>query len=171
MNHILQLLTFFILFQNNNIYYSITTIIIMNIIYILYYKIKQKKNDKKFYIAIIITILASLTIILQNELIIKWKLTITYTILGTILINNSKNKKKLIIKKIGKNIIKLPKKIWIILNYIWGIFFLIIAIINIYISYKYNIKIWVYFKIFGITIITIVFLFIQIFYIKYIYKK
>ena len=110
------------------------------------------------------------TIILQNEIFIKWKLTITYTIIGIIFIKNS-HKKNLITQKIGKNLIKLPKKIWMHLNYIWGIYFFFIAITNIYISYKFNIKIWIYFKIFGITMSIIVFLIIQIFYIKYIYKK
>ncbi|QQG46843.1 MAG: septation protein IspZ [Candidatus Azosocius agrarius] len=176
MNNLLnisQLLFFFILFQYSNIYYAIITIIIINIINtILHYKIKKNNEyNKKFYIIIILITLGSLTIILQNELFIKWKLTIIYTIIGLILITNTKNQNKLILKNIGNHIIKLPQEVWITLNYIWGIFFIIIAIINIYISYTFNIKVWVYFKIFGITSLIVIFTFIQYIYIKYIHKK
>ncbi|HFL8794728.1 MAG TPA: septation protein IspZ [Candidatus Azosocius sp. HAIN] len=166
--NILNIILFFILFQYSNIYYSIVIIIITCIINIIHYK---KKNNNKIYIIIIILTLGLLTIISQNELFIKWKPTITYTIISLILINDSKNKKELIIQKIGQKIIKLPKKDWVILNYIWSTFFFIISLINIYISYKFNIKIWLYFKIFGITTIIIIFLLIQLIYIKYIYKK
>ena len=123
---ITQPFIFFIFFKYNNIYYSTITIFIIYVIYMICYK---KKN---LYINITIIMITSLTIALQNELFVKWKLTIIYTIIGlTIIIINYSQKQKNLLQKF----IKLNN--YVIMNHVWGYFFIIIGIINIYISYNY----------------------------------
>ena len=62
----------------------------------------------------------------------------------------------------------LPTTDWDSLNVHWILFFLLMGFINIYIAYVYSLDTWVNFKLFGSTLLLIIFMIFQGI---FIYKK
>lgn len=60
--------------------------------------------------------------------------------------------------------IQLPANIWRNLTIAWGIFFLLMGFINLYVVYHFSTNAWVNFKLFGTLGLTIVFVVAQAFY-------
>jgi len=51
------------------------------------------------------------------------------------------------------------------LNLVWGIFFVVAGILNIVVAYNFSEKVWVNFKVFGLTALTLVFMSVQVYWI------
>ena len=62
--------------------------------------------------------------------------------------------------------ISVPAPIWLKLNWAWTLFFIAIGLVNLYVAYNYSEAAWVNFKLFGMVGLTLVFVFIQAFYLS-----
>ena len=65
--------------------------------------------------------------------------------------------KKNIIKQFLSESLTLPEPIWVKLNLAWSGLFALLAILNLYVAFNYDLDTWVNFKVFGLTGITLVF--------------
>ena len=66
---------------------------------------------------------------------------------------------------------QMPSKIWSRLNLMWGIYFMVVGAVNLYVMYHYSTADWVNFKLFGMLILTLIFVFIQTAYLILVMKK
>ena len=57
---------------------------------------------------------------------------------------------------LGKEL-TLPDKVWSNLNLAWAVFFLACGLANIYVAFWLPQSVWVNFKVFGLTVLTLVF--------------
>lgn len=129
---------------------------------LLWYRWQHHKYNKTHVVSFFsILILGGATIFLKNELFIKWKPTVVYWILASIILLNKILNKKPIIRNLIENKIELPNKIWLYLDLSWACFFTMLGIINIYVIYTYNTNTWVNFKLFGTLGLTLCFVLIQ----------
>ncbi len=55
------------------------------------------------------------------------------------------------------NEINLPELIWKRINVAWMLFFIICAIINVYVAFRLPLDVWVNFKVFGLLALTLIF--------------
>jgi len=146
------LIIFFIINSIAGIYWATGSLIVAAFVQIFYYKVtKQKIPAKQWIIFALIVVFGSLTIYLQNDAFLKWKVTIINTFFGVALLVSDLLFKKNIIKEFLGESLTLPKNIWTRLNLAWSLFFLFCAGLNYYVAFNYDIDTWVNFKVFGLT--------------------
>jgi intracellular septation protein len=56
-----------------------------------------------------------------------------------------------------KTAVELPETVYRKMNYIWSLFFLSLAALNLFVAYTYPTDTWVNFKVFGLIGLTVVF--------------
>ena len=160
---ILPILTFFIIYKKYNLHYAIILTIIVSFLQIFIYKFFYKKfNFIQIVTFMLMLIFGSITILLENEIYIKMKPTVLYTLMSVAFyISHFIGNKNPIIKIMIGNKIKLPNKIWYRLSYSWIFFFLFLSILNLYIAYSFSTDTWINFKIFGTLILNAILLILQ----------
>lgn len=146
------LVIFFIVNSIADIYWATGSLIIAAFLQIIYFIVmKNKIAVKQWIIFGLIVIFGGLTIYLQNDAFLKWKVTIINTFFaGALLISNTLFNKNIIKEFLGESL-SLPENIWAQLNAAWALFFLFCAGLNYYIAFNYDLDTWVNFKVFGLT--------------------
>ena len=125
-------------------------------------KFKYNQVSKNTWLnTILITIFGGLTLILHNKTFVMLKPTVLFSILGVSLIIGQaagKNGLKLLLARE----IQVPDSVWAKLNVAWGIFFLCLGAANLFVALKFSEYVWVQFKVFGTTALSVIFLVITI---------
>ena len=166
---LLPILAFFIVYKKFDIFYATAAAIIITFLQVLYSYLTSKKVEKVQIInLVVILVFGGMTILFQNETFIKWKPSVLYWVFGTILIFSKIVLKINLIQKFLSKQVMLPTTDWDSLNVHWILFFLLMGFINIYIAYVYSLDTWVNFKLFGSTLLLIIFMIFQGI---FIYKK
>ena len=106
--------------------------------------------------AVLVIVFGGLTLYLRNDIFIKMKPTVLYTIFGATLIGGL-SFNRLFIKYVFAEAFDLTEKGWRGLTWRWGIFFLILAALNEAIWRNTSTATWVSFKVWGI--MSLIFLF------------
>ena len=166
----LPLIIFFVVYKFVDIYWATAAIIICMVLQTLFYIVKKKDIPTRHWVIFgLVTVFGGLTIILQNDTFIKWKVTVIYTLFSIGLIVSERFFNKNVIKEFLSEALELPEKIWQNLNISWAIFFAALAIANTYVAHYMSQETWVNFKVFGLLGATLVFAFVSImFLVKYI---
>ncbi|UDG79302.1 putative intracellular septation protein A [Candidatus Ecksteinia adelgidicola] len=166
------IITFFIFYKLYDIYWASATIIIATILGLIFTWIKYQEVNKISLLNFIMVFgCSSLTLIFHNDIFIKWKVTVIYTLISfSLIISQFIFKKPLIRHILGKKII-IPIKILNNINIFWAIFFLGCSITNVYIAFWLPQSTWVNFKVFYLNILTLIFSFITSFYVYFSSKK
>lgn len=143
-------LLFFVIFKIYGIYAATAAAIAATFLQIGWVWLRHRKVDSMLWISLaIIVLLGGATLLLQNELFIKWKPTVLYWLFALILLVSVLFfKKNLIQVLLGKQMM-LPTAVWGKLNKSWIAFFILMGGINIHIAFNYSIDTWVNFKLFG----------------------
>lgn len=164
----IPLIVFFIVYKKVDIFYAsgalmIATALSMLAIYLIY-----KKIEKSSLITLVIVIIfGGLTLIFHSDLFIKWKVTVIYAIFSLALLVSQYFTQKPLIQRMLSKEIHLADEIWHKLNLSWAIFFAICALVNIYVAFWLPQDVWVNFKVFGLTAVTLIFTILSM---VYIYK-
>ncbi|WP_057831661.1 septation protein A [Colwellia sp. TT2012] len=146
------LIIFFIVNSVAGIYWATGSLIIAACIQMLHYKFKKEKIPTKQWIIFgLVVVFGGLTIYLQNEAFLKWKVTIINAFFaGALLVSDMFFKRNIIKQFLGESL-ALPEKIWTRLNLAWAMFFLFCACLNYYVAFNFDLDTWVNFKVFGLT--------------------
>ncbi len=152
------LFIFFIINSLAGIYWATASLIVAAFVQIIYFKLtKQKIPAKQWIIFGLIVVFGGLTIYLQNDAFLKWKVTIINAFFAiALLISNYVFNKNIIKEFLGESL-TLPENIWSKLNFSWAVFFLFCALLNYYVAFNYDLDTWVNFKVFGLTGLMFVF--------------
>jgi intracellular septation protein len=118
--------------------------------------LEKKLSPIPLITAILVMIFGGLTLYLHNDTFIKMKPTILYAIFGVILLGGLLFN-RLFIKYVFVEAFDLTEKGWRGLTWRWGIFFLILAVLNEAIWRNTSTATWVAFKVWGI--MSLIFLF------------
>ncbi|XBC39467.1 MAG: septation protein IspZ [Buchnera aphidicola (Nurudea shiraii)] len=175
MKHILNLIPifiFFIIYKFFNIFTASIALMISTVLTCILMQVLFKKIDKMDFInCISVLFFGFLTLLFHNSMYIKWKITVIYLLLFLTCLISYLFSRKPLIQKLLENKIYLKDIVWKKLNIIWSIFFLICAGMNwICMSYLSE-NMWVLFKVFGLTFLTLCFIFINGIYIHYSMSK
>ncbi|WP_116963516.1 septation protein A [Fastidiosibacter lacustris] len=152
------IIIFFVMYKIYDIYTATIALIIATAIQLSYETIRYKKVSMMHVVTFILVLtLGSATVYFHDETLIKWKVTIVNWLFGMIFIFSTYLMQKPIIQRLMEENIELPEKIWKRLNNIWGIFFLFLGTVNLFVAYTFSTDIWVDFKLFGMLGITLIF--------------
>lgn len=169
----LPIIAFFICFKFYGIYVATAAAMVISVLLVLFHWIKHRHVPGMLLVNLaIIVILGGSTLFLHNEMFIKWKPTALNWILALAFLGSQLIGKKPLVQRMMEAKVSLPKSIWSCLNLSWVIFFSVMGLLNIVVAYNFDTNTWVNFKLFGILGLTIVFVFIQAFYLaKHISKE
>jgi intracellular septation protein len=106
--------------------------------------------------AIIVVVFGGLTLFLHDATFIKVKPTIIYALFGAILIGGLVFNKPLL-GVVFDSMFNLTDEGWRKLTLRWAIFFLVLAVLNEIVWRNTSTNVWVDFKVFGVTPLTLVF--------------
>ena len=106
--------------------------------------------------AAIVVIFGGLTFYLKDPFYFKIKVSIINVLFGGALLAGLYFK-KLFFKSMLGEAIALPDEAWRVLTWRWAVFFLGLALLNIFIWFNFSESVWVAFKAFGILGLTVVF--------------
>lgn len=157
---------FFVVYKFCDIYYATAVMIVASLLQALFYLVKNRKLDLPCIITlIVVTLLGSITLIMRNDLFIKWKPTVVFLSFAILLASAQFIWKKNPMAALMGNNISLPENVWNKINLSWILFFILMGTVNLYIIYTYNTDVWVNFKMFGVLGSTLIFTIIQAIYI------
>jgi intracellular septation protein len=156
---------FFIAFKLFGIYIATAVTMLGSLIQVGIYWLQHRKFENLHLITLgTVVLLGGTTLLLHNELFIKWKPTAIYWIFALAFLGSQFIGKKPLIQRLLGTQITLPILIWQRLNLAWIVFFSVMGIINVYVLYHFSTNAWVNFKLFGSLGMTIVFLIAQAIY-------
>ncbi|QXX94560.1 septation protein A [Serratia marcescens] len=154
----LPLIVFFAFYKLYDIYVASGALIVATALALVFTWVKYRKVEKMTLITfLMVLVFGTLTLVFHNDLFIKWKVTVIYALFAlALLISQWVLKKPLVQRMLGKEL-TLPDNVWSNLNLAWAIFFLACGLANIYVAFWLPQSVWVNFKVFGLTVLTLVF--------------
>jgi len=159
-------LLFFVAFKLYGIFTATAVAIAASFIQVGLFWFKHRRFETMHLVTLgIIVIFGGATLLLKDEMFIKWKPTVLNWLFALAFFGSHFIGKKPIVQRMMASAITLPASIWHRLNMVWTIFFIIIGFVNIYVAYNFDTATWVNFKVFGILGLTLAFVVIQSFFI------
>ncbi len=153
----IPLIVFFVLYKFYDIYVATGALIVATAIQIgLTYFLYKKVEKMQLITFVMVAIFGGMTIFLQDDNFIKWKVTIVYAVFAIGLLVTDLMGKPLIKGMLGSEI-TLPDRVWRTVNWMWVGFFTAAALLNIYIAFSLPLDVWVNFKVFGLLAATLLF--------------
>lgn len=129
---------------------------------IIWSKARHGHVDAMLWVSfVVIGVFGGATLIFHNDTFIRWKPSVLYWLFSSTLLGSHLLFKKNLIRSMLSKKIALPVRVWNVLNFAWGTFFVVLGFVNLYVAYNYSIDTWVNFKLFGFTGIMLVFILAQ----------
>ncbi len=159
-------LLFYIAYKLSDIYVATIVAIITSVIQVTAYRLIKKRFETMHLVTLgLIVLFGGATLLLHDELFIKWKPTIINWLFGLAFIGSQYIGRQPLVQRMMSNVVTMPAVKWRNLNLAWGLFFMALGGINLYVLYTFDTETWVNFKLFGMIGLTIGFVILQSLYI------
>lgn len=164
------LLLFFAAFKLYDIYVATAVAIVASVVQVAAFWWRHRRFETLHLVTLaVIIVFGGLTLILRDDTFIKWKPTLVYWILALLVLGSQVLGKKTAIERLLGGQMTLPPQVWARQNLSWGLFFIVLGALNIYVAFYYGPEldtaarqaIWVNFKVFGLLGLTLVFTLLQ----------
>lgn len=113
----------------------------------------------------LVLVFGTLTVVLKDPVFIKWKPTVLYWAMSMALLVARLWKRKGVIHAIlasqAEGFSALPARVASSLDWAWLTFLALMGALNLWVAYTFSEAAWVYFKLFGLTALTLVFALLQ----------
>jgi len=156
-------LLFFITYKVYDIYVATAVAIAASFAQVGFHWFRHRRFETMHLVTLAIMVFfGGATLLLQDEMFIKWKPTVINWIFAAVFIGSHFIGEKTIIQRMMGQAMTLPQPVWFKLNISWILFFTITGLINLYVVYNFDTDTWVNFKLFGLMGLTFAFVFLQI---------
>lgn len=164
------LLLFFAAFKLYDIYVATAVAIVATIVQVGGQWLKQRRFETMPLVTLgVLVVFGGLTLALRDDTFIKWKPTLVYWVLAALVLASQWIGRTPLLQRLLGNQIALPPAVWARQNLVWGLFFLALGALNLYVAFFFRPdldiaarqEIWVNFKVFGLLGITLLFLVVQ----------
>ena len=161
------ILLFFIAYKTYGIFVATTVAIVATVAQVGFSWIKHRKVETMHWITLVLIIVfGGATLLLQDEMFIKWKPTVINWLFGLAFLGSQVIGKRPLVERMISNALTLPEVIWRRLNMMWALYFLSLGCINLYVVYNFDTETWVNFKLFGMLGLTLAFVVLQTIYLS-----
>jgi intracellular septation protein len=167
------LLLFFAAYKYYGIYTATGVAIVASVVQTAGFWFKHRRFEAMHLVTLgVIVVFGGLTIFLHDDTFIKWKPTLVYWVLAALVLGSHIIGKRTVIDRMLSTQVTLPSPVWRRLNLSWGLFFIVLGALNLYVAFYYGLgtldeaartDLWVNFKVFGLMAITLVFVVAQAF--------
>lgn len=164
------LLLFFAAFKLYDIYVATSVAIAASFAQVGYYWWRHRKFETMHLITLaVIVVFGGLTLLLHDDNFIKWKPTILYWVFALLVLGSHAVGTKTAMQRLLGKQLALSATVWRYYNLSWGLFFLAVGALNLYVAFYYALHepaevrqaFWVNFKVFGLMGLTLGFAVIQ----------
>jgi intracellular septation protein len=165
------LLLFFAAYRIWNIYVATGVAIVASVAQVGWFWSKNRRIEPAHGITLVVILLfGGLTLALRDETFIKWKPTIVNGLFAVVVLGSQVLGRTPAIQRLLGSQMQLPDPVWRKLNLSWGLFFLVMGALNVYVAFIYGSHLddetrtshWVNFKVFGMVGLTLVFSLAQV---------
>lgn len=147
---IFPVVLFFIAFKIYGIFVATAVAIAGTFVQIGWVWFRHRKVDTMLWVSlVIVTVFGGATLMLHDEMFIKWKPTVLYWLFAIILAGGVLVMKKNLMKTLLAEQMQLPDVAWNRMNWSWIGFFVFMGIANLIVAYSFSTDDWVNFKLFG----------------------
>ena len=119
--------------------------------------------------AALVLVFGTITVVLKDPVFIKWKPTVLYWGMSLALVIARLWKRKGVVHSLlasqAEGFSALPARAASVLDWAWLMFLAMVGALNLWVAYNYSESTWVYFKLFGLTGLTLVFAVLQAFWV------
>lgn len=158
---------FFVAYKIYGIYAATVVAIAASFVQVGLFWLKHKRFETTHLLTLgLIVIFGGATLLLKDEMFIKWKPSVLNWLLGMVFLGSQFIGKQNITQRMLGNNIALPASGWTRLNLSWAGFFILLGFINLYVVYNFDTDTWVNFKLFGMLGLTFLFVIAQAFYLS-----
>lgn len=158
---------FFIAYKLYGIYAATVAAIIASFLQVGLFWFKHRRFETTHLLTLgLIVIFGGATLLLQDEVFIKWKPSVLNWLLGLVFLGSHFVGKQTITQRMLGGNISLPTRGWARLNLSWSAFFILLGFINLYVVYNFDTDTWVNFKLFGMLGLTFLFIILQAIYLS-----
>lgn len=170
----LPLILFFLANKYYDPFIATAVLIVATYLQVAYFWFKNKHIERMHLIMLVaVTIFGGMTIILRDPVFLQWKVSIVNWIFSAIVLGSALLNKSVIKAMMGKQM-SMPDAIWQKLTIAWGLFFLAMGFLNIYIAFYYQLELpekerfdtWINFKVFWVLGLTLAFSVLQMVFIS-----
>jgi len=156
------IIVFYIGYKMYDIYYATAFAIAATFIQVSLFWLKNRRFEKIHLITMgLITVLGGATIYFHDPAFIQWKVSVVNWLFGLVIIGSHFIGKKPLIERMMDHAINMEPGIWKRLNTAWGVFFLGLGFLNLYVMFNFEEATWVDFKVYGLLGLTIAFVILQ----------
>jgi intracellular septation protein len=163
----LPVLLFFVAYKLFDIYVATGVAILASLVQVgvLWWKHRRVETMHLVTLALIV-VLGGSTLLLQDEMFIKWKPTAVNWAFALVFLASQYVGKKPLARRMMEKAAELPEAVWLRLNWSWVGFFLALGAANLYVVYHFDTDTWVNFKLFGMLGLTLLFVLAQALYLS-----
>ncbi len=167
---LLPLLLFFAAYRFYDIFIATGVAIAASFAQTGLYWLRQRRFEFLHLVTLaVVTVFGGLTLALHNDAFIKWKPTLVYWILSAAVLASQFAGGRTLVDRLLGSYLSLPAAVWRRINLSWGLFFLFLGALNLYVAFFFGLdldeatrqNLWVSFKVFGLLGLTLLFLLAQ----------
>lgn len=167
------ILLFFAAYKVYGIYAATAAAVAASVLQVAYSWLRHRRVEKMLLISMgLIVVLGGATLILHDEVFIKWKPTAVNWLFATAFLASRFVGERTLAERMLGSAISVQSAVWRRVNLSWAIFFIVTGVLNLYVAFYYapeldpktRTDIWVDFKVYGILGLTIAFIIAQAFY-------
>jgi intracellular septation protein len=147
---IFPVVLFFVAFKVYGIYVATAVAIAATLLQVGWTWLRHRKVDKMLWLGLaVIVVFGGATLLLQDEMFIKWKPTVLYWLFAAVLAVAVLAFRKNLIRAMMEAQVTLPEAVWGRLLASWIAFFAVMGALNLLVAYNFSTDAWVNFKLFG----------------------
>ncbi len=159
------ILLFFIAYKFYGIYAATVTAMVAAVVQVSVFWLRYRRFEFMHLVSlVIIGVFGGATLLLQDEMFIKWKPTVLNALFALVFLGSQWIGKKPLIERMMGQQIQAPPPVWRRLNLAWVGFFLLMGLTNLFVVYNFDTDTWVNFKLFGLLGLTLLFVLLQSFF-------
>lgn len=158
------ILAFFIayIFFGRDLYLAVQVIMVATLLQLAFLWIKDRHISRMHLVSGLLLLgFGALTLVLQNDLFIKWKPTVVNWLFAAVFAGSLWIGDKPLIQRIAESSLPLETADWRRLTVAYTVFFVFLGILNLYVVYNFSEAAWVKFKLFGLMGLTFLFMIAQ----------
>lgn len=155
-------IAFFAAYKLKGIYVATAVLLVAVLAQTLLSWIRHRKVSRTLLVtAVLALVFGGLTLYLRDPTFIKWKPTVVNVLFAVVFLGSEFTPGPNLLQRSLSEVVRLPRGDWTSLNLMWVLLFLASAGLNLYVAYNYPEDVWVNFKLFGLTGLTLVLMAVQ----------
>lgn len=164
------LLVFFAAYKLQGIFVATAAAIAASLVQVGWLKLRGRPVGTMQLVALgAIVVFGGMTLAFQDPVFIKWKPTIIYWIFAAVVLGSHWIGRRTAVQFVLASQLELSERLWRRVNLSWGVFFLGLGALNLYMAFFYGAEltpeertsVWVNFKVFGLLGLTLAFVIVQ----------